>query len=132
MIGSKVLVNAFESPRQKPMGVPISRARKYPFATRVSEYQVKRRMPWSISPRFSNGLRTYSLLAFQVLSGEGSSLAQVALERLQSPITIATPTNGRRSQSSLNLSLSISCRLSVISGQWSVIGDQRLVAHVSQ
>src|SRR5947207_12341289 len=109
MIGSKVLVKDFESPRQKPMGVPISRARKYPFATSVSEYQVKRRMPWSISPRFSNGLRMYSLLAFQVLIGEGSSLAQVALERLQSPITIDTPTNGRSSQSSLKLSLSIHC-----------------------
>src|SRR5207247_7110883 len=105
MIGSKVLVKAFESPRQKPIGVPISSARKYPFATSVSEYQVKRRMPCSISPRFSNGLRTYSLLAFQVLSGEGSSLAHEALERLQSPITIATPTSGRRSQSSLNLFL---------------------------
>src|SRR2546428_6292353 len=121
MIGSKVLVKAFESPRQKPTGVPINSARIYPFATSVSEYQVKRRMPWSISPRFSNGLRIYSLLAFQVLSGDGSSIAQVALDRLQRPITIATPTNGRRSQSSLNLSLSISCRLSVISNQHSVL-----------
>src|SRR6266536_1494552 len=102
MIGSKVLVNVFESPRQKPMGVPINSARKYPLATSVSEYQVKRRIPWSISPRFSKGLRMYSLLAVQVFSGEGSSLAQVALERLQTPITIATPTNGRRSQSNLN------------------------------
>src|SRR6266496_20914 len=107
MIGSKVLVKAFESPKQKPTGVPISRARKYPFATSVSEYQVKRRIPWSISPRFSNGLRMYSLLAFQVLSGDGSSLAQVALDRLQSPITTATPTKGRSSQSRLNLFLSI-------------------------
>src|SRR5260221_325703 len=107
MIGSKVRVKAFESPRQKPMGVPISSARKYPFATSVSEYQVKRRMPWSISPRFSNGLRTYSLLAFQVLRGDGGSFAQVALDKLQSPITIDTPTSGRRSQSSLNLCLSI-------------------------
>src|SRR6266496_2303530 len=107
MIGSKVLLKDLESPRKKPMGVPTSTARKYPFATSVSEYQVKRRMPWSISPLFSNGLRMYSLLAFQVLSGEGSSLAQVALERLQTPITIATPTNGKRSQSNLNLFLSI-------------------------
>src|SRR5437016_9366103 len=107
MIGSKIMVKDFERPRQKPTGVPINSAKKYPFATRVSEYQVKRRIPWSISPRFSNGLRMYSLLAFQVLSGDGSSLAQVALERLQSPITIDTPTSGRRSQSSLNVFLSI-------------------------
>src|SRR6185503_1198262 len=107
MIGSKVLEKALESPRQKPMGVPITRARKYPFATSVSEYHVNRRIPWSISPRFSNGLRMYSLLTFQVFRGEGSSFAQVALERLQNPITTATPTNGRRSQSSLNVFLSI-------------------------
>src|SRR6266571_169961 len=121
MIGSKIMVKDFESPRQKPTGAPINSAKKYPFATRVSEYQVKRRIPWSISPRFSNGLRMYSLLAFQVLSGDGSSLAQVALERLQSPITIATPTSGSRSQSSLNLFFCMSS-----------VGGQRLVGRCRQ
>src|SRR5215475_11130414 len=69
----------------------------------MSEYHVKRRMPWSISPRFANGLTMYSLLAFQVLVGLGNSFAQVALKRYQSAMTIAKPRSGRISQSSLSL-----------------------------
>src|SRR5262245_36333016 len=99
MIGSNVLVNAFERPSKKPIGVPMSRAMAYPLPTRISEYQVKRRMPWSISPRFSNGFSTYCLLAAQVFAGDGNSFAHVLLDRCHSKTTSATPASGRMSQS---------------------------------
>src|SRR5436189_722318 len=69
----------------------------------MSEYQVKRRMPWSISPRLAKGDSTYSRLASQVLAGEGRLVAQVLLETAQRMSTIAKPRSGSRSQSSLNI-----------------------------
>src|SRR5262245_34156676 len=70
-------------------------------------------MPWSISPRFSNGLSTYSRLFSQVLSGDGNSFAHVLLEMAQRPITTATPTSGRSSQSSLSFFMEVlSCAFS--------------------
>jgi len=45
MIGSKLLLNALDTPNKSPSGVPINRPSEYPFATRTSEYQVKRKIP---------------------------------------------------------------------------------------
>src|SRR2546422_11196340 len=67
--------------------------------TRMREYQVKRRIPWSISPRFSNGFRTYSLLSVQVLPGDGKSLETVWLTTCQSTTATANPSSGRTNQS---------------------------------
>src|SRR5689334_5161927 len=51
-------------------------------------------MPWSSSPRFSNGSITYSLLAFQVAIGDGSVSAQVALLIAHKAMTTKMPTSG--------------------------------------
>ena len=44
MIGSNARVKFLESPRKKPMGVPSRSAMAYPWATSLSESQVKRRV----------------------------------------------------------------------------------------
>src|SRR3954470_6537421 len=80
MMGSKLLKNTFDMPRTNPSGVPIRMARLYPLATRTSEYHVNRRIPWSSSPRFSNGARMYGLLISQVFCGDGRLVAQETLE----------------------------------------------------
>ncbi len=43
--GSNAALNTRDRPSMKPSGVPISSASVNPFATRISEYQVKRKMP---------------------------------------------------------------------------------------
>jgi hypothetical protein len=58
MMGSKLLANSFDRPRMKPSGVPMRSAIEYPLATSTSEYQAKRRIPWSSSPRLANGCMT--------------------------------------------------------------------------
>src|SRR5687767_7545264 len=60
-------------------------------------------MPWSISPRFANGSRTYSLLFSQVFKGDGSSFAHVALDTAHSATTTAMPTSGKINQSNFNV-----------------------------
>src|SRR5436190_11986620 len=104
MIGSKVLAKPLETPRRNPTGVPSNNASAYPFATSTSEYHVKRKIPWSISPRLANGSMMYCLLDCQVLSGEGKSLAHVALNNAQITTTTATPNNGSRMDSSFLIS----------------------------
>src|SRR4051812_45604282 len=92
--GSSPRANSFERPTRNPSGVPISKASAYPFATSTSEYQVKRRMPWSSSPRLAKGSRTYGLLASQVLAGEGRFWATVADTAAHSPRMRRKPSPG--------------------------------------
>src|ERR1044072_2286836 len=103
MMGSKVLVNVLDKPRKNPIGVPMISASTYPLATSTSEYQVNRRMPWSISPRLAKGCMMYSLLVIQVLAGDGKSFAQVEAQICQSSSTTPMPIIGSTSQSNLNL-----------------------------
>jgi hypothetical protein len=63
--------------------------------TRSSEYQVNRKMPWSSSPRFSNGSKMYSRLTSQVLKGDGRLGATVPLKNAHTAITIRMPTSGK-------------------------------------
>jgi hypothetical protein len=58
MMGSKLLLNIAEMPSKSPSGVPMSNATEYPLLTLTSEYQANRKIPWSSSPRLSNGART--------------------------------------------------------------------------
>src|SRR6185295_17098392 len=51
-----------------------------------------RPMPWSISPRLSQGCMTYSLLSCQVLSGEGRSFATLPLRKAHKPSKRPIPT----------------------------------------
>src|SRR3954468_9718085 len=60
-------------------------------------------MPWSISPRLASGSMIYGLLVSQVLRGDGSSFAQVALEICHNNKTTPTPMSGNTSQSNLNV-----------------------------
>src|SRR5258706_10988952 len=52
-------------------------------------------MPWSSSPRFSNGDMMYGLLISQVLSGDGKVSAKLALASAQSAMTQPAPTMGK-------------------------------------
>src|SRR3954462_4680808 len=65
----------------------------------MSEYHVKRRIPWSSSPRFSNGAKMYGLLTSQVFAGEGRLLATVALTIAHPTTMITPPSKGRTNQS---------------------------------
>src|SRR5512132_1739651 len=51
-----------------------------------------RPMPWSISPRLSQGCMTYSLLSCQVLRGEGRSFATLPLRKAHKPSKRPIPT----------------------------------------
>ena len=55
MIGSSALLSFLDKPSRNPSGVPMHSAITYPWRTSLSDSQVNRRMPWSISPRFANG-----------------------------------------------------------------------------
>src|SRR6266852_1749144 len=72
-----------------------------------------RRMPWSISPSFSHGAVMYSLLSFQVLSGEGRSFDTVLLTMAHSPTTSATPTSERTKFSNVFF-MEVSSRLQIV------------------
>jgi hypothetical protein len=59
MIGSKIRVKVAERPRQEAdRRADDEREESSPWPRVESEYQVKRRMPWSISPRLANGSST--------------------------------------------------------------------------
>src|SRR5687768_12380671 len=60
-------------------------------------------MPWSSSPRFSNGLTMYGLLVCHVFQGEGRFFDQVKLEAAHSAKITAAPPSGKMSQSNLKL-----------------------------
>src|SRR3954447_18110320 len=94
MMGSSPRANSLERPSRKPSGVPSSSDSEYPLATSSSEYQVKRRIPWSSSPRLANGSATYGLLASQVLAGDGRLCAQVDDTTAHSPSSRANPASG--------------------------------------
>ena len=86
MIGSKAFGEELRQPEEEARAACRSAARaRSPWRRSTSEYQVKRRMPWSSSPRFANGSSDVRLARLPGLARATAGVgAHVALASAQS------------------------------------------------